>query len=441
MKTGTVYRQGRTRHVSDGEMAGREQCSGYVLAFLAVAIPMGLTFVLHRTEKYYFDQQVAFDAVEPLVRHVPDTARTASSVGDGALVHFDTSSTGFSASVTDEDFGVTLQGGLKLARHTEYCQWREVAQTTCDTCHRKGKDGKDESYQCRCVETYHYVKGWQSYRTISIGFDQAANHHNPMRDPFPSAAVHTSNAQAGEFAIHRSVVMHLRAPTRGVAYSYNAEPIPPGIFENLMSVLGWHTPPPRFENARNLRNFGVSNAHTQHNFVYTNTREGWFFSPHTEETWFRVLRGFGQFAEGSAMDWQIGDLYDMYNGCTAGDIRVNFQVADPRDISVIGKAMRVPSPDVAEVIDVVPYIAPNGFEVALAHAGLHGATQMFDNETAEARWNCDLSRCSMLIAGFCASFLVQFLAGKKDQELGLATRGFLSVRGSVQQPISSSTIP
>lgn len=38
-----------------------------------------------------------------------------------------------------------------------------------------------------------------------------------------------------------------------------------------------------------LRNFGLSNAHTQHNFIYTNTREGWFFSPHTEETWFRVL--------------------------------------------------------------------------------------------------------------------------------------------------------
>jgi len=100
------------------------------------------------------------------------------------------------------------------------------------------------------------------------------------------------------------------------------------------------------------------------------------------------------------------------------DIRVNFQVADPRDLSVIGKAVQVPSRDGAEVIDVVPYIAPNGFEVAVAHAGLHGATQMFDNETAEARWDCVRARLAMLIAGLCASFLLQFLTGKADQELG-----------------------
>ena len=139
-------------------------------------------------------------------------------------------------------------------------------------------------------------------------------------------------------------------------------------------------PPIRFEDARNLRGFGVSNAHTRDNFVYTNTREGWFFSPHTEETWFRVLRGFGQFMEGSAMDWQIGDLYDMYNGCTAGDIRVNFQVADPRSLSFIGKVVGVDSThEAAAVVDVVPYVAPNGFSVAIAHAGLHHATEMFDN--------------------------------------------------------------
>jgi hypothetical protein len=172
------------------------------------------------------------------VRHVRDTRR-ASNVGEGTLVHFDTSSTdGFTASVTDEEFGVTLQGGVKLARHTEYCQWQEVAQTKCDTCHRSGKDGKDESYDCNCVETYHYIKGWRNHRIISIGFDQAANHHNPMRDPFPNAAAHASNAQAGDFTIDRSVMEHVRAPTRGVTYSHGAEPIPPGLFENVLDFFG-----------------------------------------------------------------------------------------------------------------------------------------------------------------------------------------------------------
>ena len=57
-------------------------------------------------------------------------------------------------------------------------------------------------------------------------------------------------------------------------------------------------------------------------------------------------------------------------GCTAGDIRVNFQVADPRSLSVIAKAVGVQTAaEEAEVIDLVPYVAPNGFEVAIAHAG------------------------------------------------------------------------
>jgi hypothetical protein len=106
----------------------------------------------------------------------------------------------------------------------------------------------------------------------------------------------------------------VRAPSRGLAYSYNSKPIPPGFLENAFAFVFGERPQPRFEDVRKLRNFELSDAHVHHNFVYTNTREGWFFSPHTEETWFRVLRGFGQFLEGSAMDWQIGDLYDMYNG-------------------------------------------------------------------------------------------------------------------------------
>ena len=106
----------------------------------------------------------------------------------------------------------------------------------------------------------------------------------------------------------------VRAPSRGLAYSYNSEPIPPGFLETVFAGIFGERLPPRFEDTRKLRNFEVSDAHVHHNFIYTNTREGWFFSPHAEETWFRVLRGFGQFLEGSAMDWQIGDLYDMYNG-------------------------------------------------------------------------------------------------------------------------------
>ena len=57
-------------------------------------------------------------------------------------------------------------------------------------------------------------------------------------------------------------------------------------------------------------------------------------------------------------------------GCTAGDIRVNFAVADPRSLSFIAKAVGVQTAaGRAGVIDLVPYVAPNGFKVAIAHAG------------------------------------------------------------------------
>lgn len=426
MKTGAVYRQGRTRHVSDAEMEGRQQCNTVLLQILAVVVPVGLTYKLYASEQYFFDQQIAFDEVEPLVVDAPATETWPSHVTEGTLVHVAAES--FTSHVADDDFGVSVEGGVSLQRHTEYCQWDEHRETRCETCTREGSDGKEESYDCNCVETYHYTKMWRPHRILSIGFDQAANHHNPMRDPFPSGSMVSRNFQAGLFHVTEEVMEAVRAPTRGLAYSYNAVPIPPSFMDNVFAFFLGEKPPIRFEDARNLRGFGVSNAHTRDNFVYTNTREGWFFSPHTEETWFRVLRGFGQFMEGSAMDWQIGDLYDMYNGCTAGDIRVNFQVADPRSLSFIGKVVGVDSTrEAAAVVDVVPYVAPNGFSVAIAHAGLHHATEMFDNETEEARTVCTYARVGMLLAGFCASFLVQALLGRGGEPMGFAPRALLSL--------------
>ena len=63
-----------------------------------------------------------------------------------------------------------------------------------------------ESYDCNCRDTYEYVKAWRSHRILSIGFDQPGNHHNPMRDPFPSQRVHAHNAEAGVFHVDHAVM-------------------------------------------------------------------------------------------------------------------------------------------------------------------------------------------------------------------------------------------
>ena len=70
-------------------------------------------------------------------------------------------------------------------------------------------------------------------------------------------------------------------------------------------------------------------------------------------------------------------------GCTAGDIRVNFQVADPRSLSVV--AMAVGTQGAAEgagAIDLMPYTAPNGFQVAIAHAGELSKSPLFFKSAA-----------------------------------------------------------
>lgn len=156
-------------------------------------------------------------------------------------------------------------------------------------------------------------------------------------------------------------------------------------------------------------------------------------------------------------------------GCTAGDIRVNFKIADPRSLSFIGKVVGThAAAEGAGVVDVVPYIAPNGFKVGVVHAGgfskpflfrvdnygwhnhtqwvastwyryksdcncvrgsvgVHHTTQMFDNESDEARKTCNYARVAMVLAGFCTSFLLQTAIGHGEQQLSFAPRALLSL--------------
>jgi len=366
---------------------------------------------MFRSEDYFRRQQLAFEAVEDKVV----SAEPASLVRDHDLVH---ASGTYSSVVGDPAFGISLDHAIKLNRHTQYCQWQEYSRTKCDTCTRKRK-GKTERYDCNCRETYHYVKAWRNHRVSSFIFKQPANHHNPQRDPFPSMSTVSQSVSLGSYNVLPEVSSAVRGVSRSVAWTFNKNPMPRTFFQNIFDGLFGAPPPTRWEDVGSgLANTMGSIATYEHKFLYTNTAEGWFFSAYTAPTWQKLLRGFGQYLEGSLFDWQIGDLYDLYNGCTAGDIRVRFSVVDPRTISVIGEARKGQQGQGARAQVGSFHVSAVNFDVGIMHAGEHSAQDMFENETKEAYGDAWYKRFFAIVSGLAVAYLMRKYAGMPEPNNG-----------------------
>ena len=261
--------------------------------------------------------------------------------------------------------------------------------------------------ECNCVKVYYYTKAWRNRRINSFAFKQPANHHNPQRDPYPSTSL-VADVSVGSYVVLREVSQAIRGVPRSVAWTRNRQPIPRTFFQGITDYLFGAPPPSRWEEVAALANTVNSPAAHDHQFLYTNTADGWFFSPYKAPAWGTVLRRFGQFLEGSLFDWQIGDLYDKVSGCTAGDIRVRFSVVDPRTISVIGEA-RKPSDRTPEI--GTHHVRSVDFELKIIHAGEHSADTMFDNETKEAYHDAWSKRFLALVTGFASTILMQKYLG------------------------------
>ena len=158
-----------------------------------------------------------------------------------------------------------------------------------------------------------------------------------------------------------------------------------------------------------------SYAHTGHKFVYTNHKDGWFFSPYEASTLEKALRGFGQFLEGSLFDWQLGDLIDIFAGCTPGDIRVRYDIADPREVSTIG---------LFQGGKIVPLRVSNGFEIGILHAGVHEIEAMFANESKEQHWLCKVARFVAFFAGISLTYLLKRTGAVRFRSFLRASLGF-----------------
>jgi hypothetical protein len=404
MKTGFVFRHGRRVRISDEQKACENACLSYCLPILCLCGTTFLVYQLYSKEAYFVAQQGAFAEVENEVQMLPDagasTLREHISSSGKNIMHF----TGnYSATVGDSAFNLRFDHALKIQRKTEYCQWMEHSHDDCQTCKRRGNDGKEETYSCNCVRQYTYVKMWRDHLVPSFGFDQPANHHNPMRDPFPSTAIFSGDAKVGAIQILPGITENLRAHLDPLTFSPGGRPFKPGFLTRM-----WHEifgePATRFEEMERLRPFYESNAFNEHHFVYTNTWEGWFFSAYEMPTWQRVVRGFGQWLEGSLLDWQIGDLYDMANGCTPGDLRIRYYIADPEEISVVGQIQKTAT----EVYRAVPYRTSKDFPVGIMHAGQHSADDLFAAETLLAKSECRWARFLNLLSGMGAIYLIVY---------------------------------
>jgi hypothetical protein len=102
------------------------------------------------------------------------------------------------------------------------------------------------------------------------------------------------------------------------------------------------------------------------NFRYVGS--GYFYSPMEYSSGHWAAKLFGEFIEGSLLDFQLADVFSQ---CTAGDVRVHFEAVVTPTLSML--AMQ-------HADQLVPFRTSTGFEVALASAGQHSATSMMEAE-------------------------------------------------------------
>lgn len=417
-----VYRQGRTYHVPAPREGGSnsESCIACVLITLfLVAAPLALGSF----ERAYHSDMEAFHEVEDEVVELVH----ASSSTSPQIVHLQAAS--FSSVSEDIDLGISVDGALSLERVTEYCQWREHTTEHCKQCPDREGNG---THKCDCTITFHYIKDWSRQLYNSAFFDQPSAHWNPQRNPYPSTrffAPHVSatDISGGEATLDRSLLNShsVRATSRRVDWTLGALPTP-SFWARLFGLKDTT----RYEEIRALQNVVHTRAYTTDKFVYVG-QGGYFFSRYEGSNMGQLFNWFGQYVEGSLLDWQAGDIVDWLGaGCQAGDIRVRFEVQDPAEISVIAglepknareatrrtdrdgqaytfeqvRAWYKDSYTTAQIqsywegmkesyaVGLGTFHTPKGHHIGMVHEGLRSPKQMFDAVLSDDWWHCMFAR-------------------------------------------------
>jgi len=435
MNTMPTYRRGRRVYQpganDKGGLGGI--CSVLTVLVLLVAPPIALLL----SESFRRESYVALrEALETDIYPLP-----ASCGSVGALVH--ATSHDVRAVSSDRDMHVSVPGALSMRRRTEYCQWQEVRREDCETCSRevRAADGstKEERYRCNCVAAYDYVKAWRGHRINSILFDRPAAHHNPQRDPMPSATFPAEEAamraddhrdeargdshrprggEGGGAALAVLDPSMLSGGVRGARWrtvDFVPRGVPPAPSSWTRWFVNWIPDRTRYEPTDALRDIATAPAAVGDNFVYVGGSSGYFFSPYNADVASDLFKYFMQYMEGSLFDWQIGDIMPS---CTAGDVRFRYEVQDPAEISVLGevaghtRTAAMGTDGTEEEASVLrPKTARNGRTVGLVHAGRSSPQAMIAAEDSDSRWATAFPRLLLLPWAAAASRLLGALAG------------------------------
>jgi len=132
---------------------------------------------------------------------------------------------------------------------------------------------------------------------------------------------------------------------------------------------------------------------------------GYFFSPYEASGYGRLFKYFVEYLEGSLFDWQLGDLLPS---CTAGDIRVSFQISDPETVSAVGGSVETGSSDLA----LGYYTTSRGYDVAILHEDSKSPYDLFDYEARQAKYQCLFARAILILWGCLVSHLLTALGGR-----------------------------
>eukprot|EP00986_Skeletonema_menzelii_P000824 scaffold238_cov102-Skeletonema_menzelii.AAC.1 len=168
MNTMPTARRGRTyEQVGANDKRGINGiCSVIFIIMLLVVPPIVLLSSERSRHTRYITLSDALnsDVIELNQKNIDE--RTLHAIPPGKLVHG--TSTNIDTLASDPDMNIAIPGALTLQRNTQYCQWQEIQSQDCQTCKRtvEARDGstKEETYQCNCITTYNYIKGWKNFQ-------------------------------------------------------------------------------------------------------------------------------------------------------------------------------------------------------------------------------------------------------------------------------------